>query len=61
MFMAHNKCPHVKVAHNTKKVGQAWFTCIVKLLILNKQWWLFHIVLTRLKVKLERLTRSFPF
>jgi len=23
MFVARNKFPHVKVAHNTKKVGQA--------------------------------------
>ena len=23
-FVARNKFPHVKVAHNTEKVGQAW-------------------------------------
>jgi len=25
MFVARNKFPHLKVARNTKKVGQAWF------------------------------------
>ena len=33
MFVARNKFPHVKVARNTKKVGQAWSMHIISHLL----------------------------
>jgi len=32
--VAHNKFPHVKVASNTKKVGQAWRTVSISVNLL---------------------------